>query len=85
MSPNIIAVVVGIGLFLLGMKIASRSQSGDRVAINQGLSVFGSIKQSIENVRMTAQGKHQTQPHDWIGWSLSILGLVVGVWGFLKP
>jgi|1185.fasta_scaffold353276_1 uncharacterized membrane protein YoaK (UPF0700 family) len=83
MHANWTMVILGLALVVLGILVASRGDSGQRVG-NTGVSVTGSIRQSISNVRLSAAGKRETKPHDWIGWTLGALGLIVGIWGLFK-
>jgi hypothetical protein len=72
--------LIGVGIVLVILRARSHGRSGDRIAINQGFSVFGFVTQSITNLRL----ERAPTPHDWFGWSLSGAGLLVGIWGLLK-
>ena len=76
-------IVSGVTLFITGFVVAGSGQKSSVRIGNTGLSVFGSIRQTFHNAGMAINGDRQKTPRDWIGWSLSLIGIGISVVGIV--
>ncbi len=77
-------VALGVALLVAGVLISGSGRDNSTRIGNTGFSVFGSVKQSFHSVGMAINGERQWTAGDWIGWSLSGAGLVVGLFGLFQ-
>ena len=80
MSSNLAIVLLGLALVVLGIVVASRGGISQRLS-NTGGSVTGDVKQSISNIHQTVGAGRETKSRQWIGWGLSVIGLLLSAWG----
>jgi hypothetical protein len=77
-------IVCGIALFLVGIAVSGSGQRGGVRVGNTACSLIGSIRQTFQSTGLAITGERAKTPRDWIGWTLSGVGLVLGVVGLLK-
>jgi uncharacterized membrane protein YoaK (UPF0700 family) len=83
-SMNVVLIVVGMFLIIAGLAIAGGGKKSNIRVGNVGVTVFGSVTQTFQSIGMAINGKREKTRRDWIGWSISGLGLIVGLIGFLN-
>lgn len=81
----LVFLLMGGGLFIVGLAIAGGGRKETARVGNTGFSVFGSVKQTFSGIGMSINGERQRTARDWIGWGLSACGLVIGLIGLLGP
>jgi hypothetical protein len=81
MQSNWIFVVLGLALVVLGVVLARRGSSRGHQMTNVGGSVSGDVRQTISNVQQTGAAGRETKSRQWVGWGLSIIGLLLSAWG----
>ena len=82
MSGSVL-IVVGVILLVTGFAVAGGGQRSNVRVGNKGFSIFGSVRQSFLSIGMAINGERQKSARDWIGWTLSIFGIVIGVVGLV--
>jgi hypothetical protein len=82
MSVNIVLVVVGIALFLLGLLVGG-SRSGGFILKNIGINIGSTNTQTI-TVGDGGSPSFKPAKQDWVGLAISIIGLVTTVVGLFK-
>jgi uncharacterized membrane protein YoaK (UPF0700 family) len=76
--------IIGVVLFFVGIAVSGSGQSGGVKVGNTAFSLIGSIRQTFQSTGLAITGERAKTPRDWIGWTLSGIGLVLGVIGLLK-
>lgn len=84
MSQDTGLIVAGLALFIFGFAVAGGGRSDGVTVGNQAVTVFGSIKQTFHSTSLAISGERATTQRDWIGWTISGIGVVLGVVGLFK-
>lgn len=81
MDP-IFILIFGLLLIIVGLMVAGGGEKDTtKLAENRAFMLFGSITQRIENVRLVIKGEREKSSRDLIGWSMSGVGVIVGLIG----
>jgi hypothetical protein len=81
MSTNVILVIVGIVLFLLGL--AKLGRSGGFNLSNFGINIGGEQKQAIRVGNVASSANKSSKP-DWVGLAIAAIGLLTALVGLSK-
>ena len=81
---KVVLIVVGAVLIIAGLAIAGGGKESNIRVGNFAVTLFGSVTQTFRSIGMAINGKREKTRRDWIGWSISGLGLIVGLIGFLN-
>jgi hypothetical protein len=84
MATNWLLIVLGVVLVIAGLAISGSGQSGGITVGNRAFSLIGTIKQTFHSTGTAITGERAKTPRDWIGWTLSGIGVVLGIVGLLK-
>jgi hypothetical protein len=84
MSTNVILVIVGIVLFLLGL--AKLGRSGGFNLSNFGITIGGTTTQTnrVGNIAPDATAANRSSKPDWAGLVIAAIGLLTALVGLLK-
>jgi hypothetical protein len=81
MSVNVILVIVGAVLIIVGL--AKAGQSGGFSLSNIGINVGGTNTQTNKVGNVTPEAAKSGKP-DWVGLAIAAIGLVTAVIGLFK-
>ena len=83
MSTNVVLVVVGAVVFLVGLAKVRSSQSGGFNLSNFGINIGGTTTQTSKVGDVAPLAAKEAKP-DWVGLAIAALGLLTALVGFLK-
>jgi hypothetical protein len=83
MSTNLILIVAGAVLILVGLAKLGSSQGGGFNLRNFGISIGGKTTQTNRVGNVTSSAAKVTKP-DWIGLAIAGIGLLTAIVGLLK-
>jgi hypothetical protein len=81
MSTNVILIVVGAVLFLVGL--AKFGNRGGFNLLNRSFNIGSTNTQTIKTGNITPDTAKETKP-DWVGLAIAVLGLLTALVGWLK-
>ena len=83
MSENLVLIIVGVALFLVGVAKLGSSGGGFRLS-NIGFNIGSTNTQTNEVGNVTSPAKAETKKPDWVGLAIAVIGLVTALVGLLK-
>jgi hypothetical protein len=83
MSTNVILIIVGAVLFLVGLAKLGRSQSGGFNLSNFGINIGSTSTQTTKAGNVAPEAAKSSKP-DWVGLTIAGLGLLTALVGWLK-
>jgi hypothetical protein len=81
MSTNVVLIIVGIVLFLLGL--AKLGRSGGFNLSNFGINIGGKQNQTNRVGNVAPEANKSSKP-DWVGLAIAAIGLVIALVGLSK-
>ena len=76
-----VVLIIGVTLVIVGLIIARGGRTNQVRIGNNGFALFGSVKQTTRTADVMVEAERRATGRDWIGWSLSIIGIIVGLVG----
>jgi hypothetical protein len=83
MSTNVLLIVLGAVLFLVGLIKLRSSQSGGFNLSTFGISIGGTTTQTTKVGNVTPGAAKESKP-DWVGLAIAAIGLLTALVGGLK-
>ncbi|MGB6174821.1 MAG: hypothetical protein WBF43_00420 [Methylocella sp.] len=83
MSENIVLIIGGVVIFLVGLAKLRSGQTGGFNLRNFGISIGGKTTQKIEVGNVAPEAAPGKKP-DWTGLAIAVLGFLTALVGLLK-
>ncbi|MGA7384355.1 MAG: hypothetical protein WBW81_06585 [Methylocella sp.] len=83
MSTNLILIIAGAALFLLGLVKLARGQSGGIMLSNFGITFGGSTRQTNQASNVAPESAKSRKP-DWLALGSAWLGFLTALVGLLR-
>jgi hypothetical protein len=83
MSENIVLIIAGVVIFLVGLAKLGSSQTGGFSLKNFGISIGGTTTQSNMVGNVAPEAAPSKRPN-WTGLAIAVLGFLTALVGLLK-